>query len=96
VDGLGWAVTAARVGSLWPGWGRARIVRTGAAARAVGLGRPDSQRGARDQEDPDARELETALNRISALSPLPWSPTNQPDNQPDNAEPPSGVVGEGK
>jgi hypothetical protein len=76
VDGLGWAVTAAGLVAL--AWMGARPYVARGPRRNRRIGRPDGTRGAGDQDDPDARELETALNRIGALSPLPWSPTTSP------------------
>ncbi len=75
VDGLGWAVTAiGLVAVVWMGARpyvsrgprrRRRIVRSGTS-------------GDDGDGQTDARELETALNRIGALSPMPWSQITGP------------------
>jgi hypothetical protein len=73
VDGLGWAVTALGLGAVvWMAWHP--IVSRG-PRRGRRIVRHDTPSGEGDGRDRDARELETALNRIGALSPLPWSPT---------------------
>jgi hypothetical protein len=80
VDGLGWAVTAlGLVAVVWmashpfvsrgPRRGRRIMHETGPSGDGDGPGR-------------DARELETALNRIGALSPLPWSSTSTTPSPP--------------
>jgi hypothetical protein len=88
VDGLGWAVTAA--GLVAVAWMGARPYVARGPRRGRRIGRPDSTRGARDQDDPDSRELETALDRIGALSPLPWSPTTSPTTGPTTPSRPPG------
>jgi hypothetical protein len=76
VDGLGWAVTA--LGLIAVVWMGARPYVARGPRRGRRIGRPGATQGDGDQDDGEARELETALNRIGALSPLPWGPTTSP------------------
>ncbi|HEX6475754.1 MAG TPA: 6-pyruvoyl-tetrahydropterin synthase-related protein [Acidimicrobiales bacterium] len=76
VDGLGWAVTA--LGLIAVVWMGARPYVGRGPRRGRRIGRPDDTRGHGTQDDEEARELETALNRIGALSPLPWAPSTSP------------------
>ena len=73
VDGLGWAVTAG--GLLAVAWMAGRPLVTRGPRRGRGVRRDEEVPGEGDGRGRDATELETALNRIGALSPLPWSPT---------------------
>jgi hypothetical protein len=88
VDGLGWAVTA--LGLIAVVWMGARPYVALGPGRGRRIGRPDAPRGDGDRDDREAQEMETALNRIGALSPLPWAPTTSPTTSPTTPGRPPG------
>jgi hypothetical protein len=86
VDGLGWAVTA--VGLVAVVWMATHPLVSRGRRRGRRIVRDEASRAEGDGRDRDARELETALNRIGALSPLPWNPTATTHTTP--SPPPGG------
>jgi hypothetical protein len=86
VDGLGWAVTA--VGLVAVVWMATHPLVSRGRRRGRRVLRDEASPAEGDGRDRDARELETALNRIGALSPLPWNPTATTHTTP--SPPPGG------
>jgi hypothetical protein len=80
VDGLGWVVTAlGLIAVVWMGT-RSYVAR--GPRRGGRIGRTDATPSKGDPQDTEGRAMETALNRIGTLSPLPWSPTTSPTTSP--------------
>jgi hypothetical protein len=88
VDGLGWAVTA--LGLVAVVWMATHPLVSRGPRRGRRIMRDEPSWGDGDGRDREGRELETALNRIGALSPLPWSPTATTHTTPS---PPPGRAG---
>jgi hypothetical protein len=80
VDGLGWAVTALGLGAV--AWMARHPLVSRGPRRGRRIVHGPARSGDGDGRDRDARELETALNRIGALSPLPWSSTSTTPSPP--------------
>jgi hypothetical protein len=80
IDGLGWAVTA--LGLVAVVWMAGHPLVSRGPRRGRRIVHETAPSGAGDEPGKDARELETALNRIGALSPLPWSSTSTTPSPP--------------